>query len=103
MCDGLTFRKRIPNRGKKETGTPEAQAVIQRPTGMNRKKTTSRMKPMKIRANTTPRLSMESSTSTSLRSVGVGRGRPLRLDQRPHHVPVSVALHHLDSAALRDV
>ncbi len=66
MLDGFTFRNRIPNRVKKETGTPDAQAVIQSPTGMKRKKMISRMKPMKIRANITPRLSMESSTWRSL-------------------------------------
>jgi hypothetical protein len=52
----------MPKSVRNDTGTPEAQAVIQSPTGMKRKKMTSRMKPMKIRANTTPRLSMESST-----------------------------------------
>ena len=44
----------MPKRVRNDTGTPEAQAVIHSPTGMKRKKMTSRMKPMKISANTTP-------------------------------------------------
>jgi hypothetical protein len=49
----------MPNRVKNDTGTPEAHAVIQRPTGIKRKKMMSRMKPMKMSANTTPRLSVD--------------------------------------------
>src|SRR5687768_18150086 len=98
MLDGFTFRNRMPNRVRKDTGTPEAQAVIHSPTGMNRKKMTSRMKPMKIRANTTPRLSMESSTYTSLVKEELNGD----LRDRSHHMPVPVALHHLNPAALGD-
>ena len=49
----------MPNRVRNDTGTPEAQAVIQRPTGMKRKKMMRSMKPMKMSANTTPRLSVD--------------------------------------------
>ena len=56
MAAGLTLRKRMPNRVRKETRTPEAAARIQSPMGMNRKKMTAKMKAMKNSASTRPRL-----------------------------------------------
>jgi hypothetical protein len=38
IAAGATFRKRIPNKVRKETWTPDAIALIQRPMGTNRKK-----------------------------------------------------------------
>ena len=65
MCDGLTFRKRIPKSVAKEMRTPEASAVTQRPIGMKRKKRLRKISPMTTKARMIPRFSV-SSTSRSL-------------------------------------
>src|SRR5687768_705083 len=108
IAAGLTLRNRMPNRVRNETRTPEANARIHSPIGMNRKKMTRNRNTMNTSARMTPRPrtlslvwtarpSMEVFTSpSSERNGGV-------LTNRPHYVAVPVALHHLDPTALRHV
>jgi hypothetical protein len=65
MAAGATLRNRMPNSVKKDTRTPEASALIQRPTGMKRKKMIRKMKAMNINAIASPTLTEVSSTFLS--------------------------------------
>src|SRR3990167_2743730 len=96
MKAGLTFRKRIPKRVRKETRTPEARAVIHSPIGMNRKKTTRRRKPRKSRTRKKPGAIVFRSTVPSLRMKSYVRS------DGPDDVPIAVALHHLDGGPRLD-
>src|SRR5215208_3827783 len=86
IAAGFTFRKRMPNKVRNETRTPEASARTQRPIGMKRKKMMRKMPAKNAKASTKPRLRVVLSTGDVLELKEVIHGRESRVESHEGHV-----------------